>query len=561
MGCCWSQKDGDGNGNDIAPVSEKTALLDGQRRAAEASKGVVASNAEAEKTPVPNKSIEERAQPAITAAKLTGQALLEMAQQVPILAPVAFLVGAVASSCQDAVVLKGDVSEFENVIKMLEGILLKAESIENHDGEVAEVRDALTDALQLMERMKSAGALKHFWTANSQRSKFEEIKERIHNALERIKLQSSIDTNMIARVKFKQSEGLKQCIEDLGGVDAVIDDPSKMEEVTRHMEASDKIIHAAVKKTSHHIKQVGEHVVDTQRVVKRLEVMQSHESELQRMRNEVLEQQVKELKAMVSDVRNCMKLFPVPAKEPERMVVMSQGNFLHISPSDDAFEELQRVTKEASLRWGLAAFVNMVGGKKQFTAAGFMPQFVTKREEQSPKSKTTGDQLNLISDDKLAVDLCGLVIPRKMTNCQHVVHDEKPLVYEGLKAARVEFAKPEELQVASTVDPVLADFLESMANNPSMLANEHGSVGREKAMEIASEYLQMSNSSPESVFYAGVPVTVGGVVVASFCLFGPRAPDKGFGDTDLAEMEEMSERASKALQRQLDKNRIQERLQ
>ena len=194
---------------------------------------------------------------------------------------------------------------------MLEGILLRAENIENHGGEVAEVRDALTDALQLMERMKSAGALQHFWTANSQRSKFEEIKQRIQSALERLQLHVSIDTNMIARVKFKQSEDLKQCIEDLGGVDAVLDDPSKMEQVTKKMEASDKIIHAAVKKTSRDIKQVGENVIDTQRVVRRLEAMQSHESELQRMRNEVLEQQVKELKAMVSEVRNCMKLFPV----------------------------------------------------------------------------------------------------------------------------------------------------------------------------------------------------------------------------------------------------------
>ena len=42
----------------------------------------------------------------LAAGKLTGQALLQVAQQVPILAPVAFLVGAVASSASEAVVLK-----------------------------------------------------------------------------------------------------------------------------------------------------------------------------------------------------------------------------------------------------------------------------------------------------------------------------------------------------------------------------------------------------------------------------------------------------------------------
>ena len=72
---------------------------------------------------------------------------------------------------------------------------------------------------------------------------------------------------------------------------------------------------------------------------------------LQRMRNEVLQQQVKELKAMVAEVRDAMRLFPVPAREPERMVVMEHGGFLNISPGDSAFATLQRVTQEGAQKW------------------------------------------------------------------------------------------------------------------------------------------------------------------------------------------------------------------
>ena len=56
---------------------------------------------------------------------------------------------------------------------------------------------------------------------------------------------------------------------------------------------------------------------------------------------------------MVSEVRDCMRMFPVPAKEPERMLVINEGDFLNIRPEDSAFEALQRLTKRASLKWGI----------------------------------------------------------------------------------------------------------------------------------------------------------------------------------------------------------------
>ena len=51
----------------------------------------------------------------IQAGKLTGQALLQVAQNVPILAPVAFLLGAVSQSANEAVMLKADCNAFRCV--------------------------------------------------------------------------------------------------------------------------------------------------------------------------------------------------------------------------------------------------------------------------------------------------------------------------------------------------------------------------------------------------------------------------------------------------------------
>lgn len=421
---------------------------------------------------------------------------------------------------------------------------MRAERIENHGGEVNEVREALTDALDLMEKMKSTGALKAFWIADSQRSKFEEIKERIEKSLHRLNLTSTIDTNFLARAKFEQSQQLKTCIESLGGVDAVMENPELMDQVKEHMDESEKLLHAGFQKVA----------TQQEEVLTRMETMQSSQkkdmieimkqAELQKMQNEVLHNQVAELKALVTHVRDAMRIFPVPAKEPERMVILNQGGLMNLSPSDSSFEVLQDCTKKASLKWGLVAMVNFIGGKKQYTAAGYMPQIVIDEK----MNQATTDSAKP-TEDKMAVDLCGLMVPRKVSQCQHVVGREDALVFEGAGNG-APTATAEELGAAAGVDPVLGSFLQQMQSGQSMFQNERGNIGRETAMEIALAYQQEFLQS-EKHFYAGVPIIVEGQTIGSFCILGPHAPKGGFGDTDLEEMKTLSARAAQALEKQL----------
>ena len=67
--------------------------------------------------------------PVMALSKVTGEALLELAKTLPIVAPVAFLIGAIASSAVSAVNLKSDCLEFGKIVSTLEGILVKG--IEN----------------------------------------------------------------------------------------------------------------------------------------------------------------------------------------------------------------------------------------------------------------------------------------------------------------------------------------------------------------------------------------------------------------------------------------------
>ena len=62
--------------------------------------------------------------------RATGEALVELAKTLPFIAPVAFLICAVASSAATASVLKSDCLQFVRVLNTVEAILVKAENLE-----------------------------------------------------------------------------------------------------------------------------------------------------------------------------------------------------------------------------------------------------------------------------------------------------------------------------------------------------------------------------------------------------------------------------------------------
>ena len=65
---------------------------------------------------------------------------------------------------------------------------------------------------------------------------------RIQQAIARLNLSAAVDTAVITKAKFRQSEELAKKVEDLGGFEAVVDDPRKMEQVSSMMEGGDRVV-------------------------------------------------------------------------------------------------------------------------------------------------------------------------------------------------------------------------------------------------------------------------------------------------------------------------------
>ena len=270
--------------------------------------------------------------------------------------------------------------------------------------------------------------------------------------------------------------------------------------------------------------------------------MQLHQqSELQRLQNDVLKRQVDELKSLLSDVKDSMSKFPVPAKEPERMLVLNNGGFMQLDSNDMAYEILQRCCMDATNKYGVPSCFNFIGGQKQYIAAGYMPA------SSMPAGSTHADQ-------KIALDLCGIDTPRKASFCQHTVMKDAPLVFEGLHNHPAP-AEMTDLGAAAAVDPTLGAFLEKMAASDTPYPSSDN--GDDFKLKVLMEFFKGVQSSPERAFYAGVPVRVHGQAVGSFCILGPKKPQEWDDKGDVLWLEQQALKAAHSLEKQVEMKRFQ----
>ena len=508
---------------------------------------------------------------------LAGQALLQVAQNIPLVAPLAFLVGAVASSASESVELKADCQEFQQVVTMLERILVKAEHLAEHADEIDEIRETLEEALSLMDSIKSKGILEVFCKVETTRSKFEELRDRINRAIQRLNLATGVEANSIARAQFRQAKELNRIVNDMGGPQAVMDDPEKLRQVQERMSAAEKVliaqmqaqrvelkgVKAAVKTavtaigTVHSLQKDHFELSAAQKEQMTVQFMQlQKENEEQRMQAEVLQTQVGELKDMLSELKNAMQLFPTPAAEPKRLAVMNQGGFLDVAPADggdDVFQVMQAACEAAGKRWEVLSIVQLVGQRKNVTGAGYVPpSFAAGPLAVATEAAAAGGGPSACPGE----DLCGLSMPRKASMCQHVVKSGVGLQMVG-RSDGPELAAPEQLAVAARTDPVVEQFLADLGNAmaggaPAIWQQREGGQAAANSL-ISALFLQLLGPEfADTLLYAGTPLRVEGQTMGTLCCLAPRPPE---GGVDMAELAELARPIEAALERRLARKR------
>jgi len=194
--------------------------------------------------------------------KATGEALVELAKTLPFIAPVAFLICAVASSAATAVVLRNDCMTFAKVLCTVEDILLRAQNLES-TGAIDDVREVLQDALALMDSAQTRGFLTSTLLAKAEKNRFEELKNKLHESLGRLNLSATLELAQMHQAKFGQMEQMRCKVQELGGPNSVLNNPKSLKEIEQEMEAADQLLMASVAQTRAEIQTVGNAVGKT----------------------------------------------------------------------------------------------------------------------------------------------------------------------------------------------------------------------------------------------------------------------------------------------------------
>ena len=340
---------------------------------------------------------------------------------------------------------------------------------------------------------------------------------RIEQAINRLNLSVTVDTAVITKAKFQQSEELRKKVEELGGPDVVEQDPEKAKMLEAHMEASDQILNANIVAARKSLKVVGEEVVKGNAVLKAVEQAQKEhmretrksilrtdsqlkdmtdnfmvvqqQAELQRLQNEVLKRQVDELKSMLSDVKYCMTKFPVPPREPERLLIVNNGGFTNLSAEDVVQQKCKDVCMEAVKKWNTICMVNIIDEFTQISSCGFMPPSVANNLE----GKAPGDGSPGSEPIEVAIDLCGIAIPRKAGMCQHMIAHEEPMLYLNTQGKGADDHLPPEttvddLRQASKTDAKMKEFLARVEANENIFETRKDGMD-ERTMQILQTYM------------------------------------------------------------------------
>ena len=168
---------------------------------------------------------------ATQAARAAGEGLLVVAEKLPFIAPVAFLVGAIVKAADDATSLKEDAAVFANVVVSVEGILVQAATkgaLEKAEDAVAELREALEEGHAHCLRLSRRGLVEGMLLSLKDADDFQDITERVDRAMQLITLAASVEAASIAKAQYNQTQELRAAVDELGGAAAVADDPEKL---------------------------------------------------------------------------------------------------------------------------------------------------------------------------------------------------------------------------------------------------------------------------------------------------------------------------------------------
>lgn len=290
---------------------------------------------------------------AVEVSANAGQALLSLCEEIPFIAPVAVLLGAVVKCTSMVKTLRSDAQKFATLLGSVESLL-----------EEAAVEGTLPDMKPAVERLQAVleESLAHcqkltqsYWAIAAvlgpkDLNRFKNLQRDITDVCMIISTAASTSAARLLAMQFEESEALSTKVAELGGPQAIANNPEKVAEIEGLMSAGDAVVLAAVRR-------VDEQALSMRAMLHEQLEVQEQEAKLQAS---VMSAQIDNLTTMLQavlaqkggevtqeSVKDVVDRMPVPADESARLKVLQDLGLMGNEVSDAVGDpELEAILRE-----------------------------------------------------------------------------------------------------------------------------------------------------------------------------------------------------------------------
>ncbi|KAL7527078.1 hypothetical protein ACHAWF_002030 [Thalassiosira exigua] len=251
-------------------------------------------------------------------------------QHVPVVAPAAFLIGAVARASMEAVVLMEDARAYAETARRVEKEMLKARAMESQREAVEAIVAVLEESLNLIKSLASRGIMASVVWACKDAKRLTKYKEDLTEAVALMQLDSQLELMELKRIELKQAKDLEGKVEEMGGLDECAASPEKTATLSEFMEKSDALVLA---KVDHLAAKKHECISETP--------TSSRSMDTHFVKMQLETEKVAALADTLVDVKSKLTACPVPTNEPARLMAMRASGGTEMTPSSTAYPELE----------------------------------------------------------------------------------------------------------------------------------------------------------------------------------------------------------------------------
>lgn len=433
----------------------------------------------------------------VTVSLAAGAGLLEVAAHIPFVAPIAFLIGAIILSCQEAESLRSDCKEFSMVAQEVERVLLKAKNLHEEKDTVESMREVLEEGMAFVRTLNKTNVVLQVIGSKHNANELKSCRDRLVSLINTMTFSGVVDMNVMMSMKFDEGKKLDILVKNLGGPEVVLQDDEKCHEIADAMhngiEAMNLLLHKHTHKQSKKIIEsqeehtgkldVMQQQLDEQRI---LSMHNKEHAEVMARQNQILMKQVEQMNMMMMQsqmqLTEFMTRFPLRNNEAVTQIAIEKLGIEELDKPIDMLEDLLDefilFTREPGLQL-MSIMIDLITADDQvmMAARGYNVHddaWMGKVNKSEAKSQF------------------GSKMSKKMTVCQYTVAEDKVCCFRSKdKAPQLVSGSAYFESIAgdlSNADANVAKSLENMFTEPGFdVATQasNGEITVDKAREVA----------------------------------------------------------------------------